>query len=290
MNGLKSQAQSSHRRLSRRPLPTWSVATLVAATVFATVVTGCGSKSSTPSETTGASGTTATSATATTPGEPLPEASKILQASAKTTQTLHSVHIALTTTNLPDLPMETVNADVTNLPQGSARAVGDAKVRTQPNAPVNEFSFVVTDKTLYTKGADGKYTSMGPAQKIYDPGIVLSKDKGLAHLIEQVQNPKVDGRETINGIVTIKVSGTIDAAVIDPIVPQLGKDGGTLPITLWIADVPASATPTTTLPSDAPSPGTGPNLVRFMVNKDPGNVEVTLSNWAKPVDIPNPTG
>ncbi len=220
----------------------------------------------------------------------MPDAANILQASAKTTQTLHSVHVALTTTNLPDLPMETVNADVTNQPQGSARAVGDAKVRTQPGSPFIETSFVVTDKTLYTKNADGKYTSMGPAQKIYDPGIVLSKDKGLAHLIEQVQDPKVDGRETINGVATFKVSGTIDSAVVDPIVPRLGQGGGTLPIILWIADVPPAATPTTTLPSDAPSPGNGPNLVQFVVNKDQGNVQVTLSNWAKPVDIPNPTG
>jgi hypothetical protein len=38
-------------------------------------------------------------------------------------------------------------------------------------------------------------------------------------------------------VATVKISGTIDAAVIDPVVPTLGQGGGTLPITLWIADV-----------------------------------------------------
>lgn len=207
-------------------------------------------------------------------------------------QTLQSVHIALTATNLPKLPVSSVDADVTNQPQGTGRAVGDAKFRPTPNDPFVDTQFLVTDKTFYTKDADGKYVARGPADKIYDPGIILDKDLGLANVIKNVQNPKVETRETINGVATVKVSGTIDAATIDPVVPTLGQGGGQLPITLWIADVfpSGTATPTTTLPSEAASPGTGPNLVRMVVNKDQGSVDVTLSNWAKPVDIPSPTG
>ena len=102
-----------------------------------------------------------------------------------------------------------------------------------------------------------------------------------------MQNLKDDGREGIDGVETVKVSGTIEAAIIDPVIPTLGQGGGTLPITLWIADVAPSATPTS-VPSDAPSPGTGPNLVRMVVEKGDGNVDVTLSAWAKPVEIPSP--
>ena len=54
-----------------------------------------------------------------------------------------------------------------------------------------------------------------------------------------IQNPQIAGNETINGIATVKVTGTIDGAVIDPVVPQLGKGGGTLPITLYIVDTGA---------------------------------------------------
>ena len=89
----------------------------------------------------------------------------------------------------------------------------------------------------------------------------------------------------------MKISGTVDAAIVDPIVPSMGEGGGQLPITLWVADVPPRAgTPASSLPSGAPSPGTGPNLVRAVITKDKGSVGVTLSKWAVPVTIPSPTG
>jgi hypothetical protein len=188
-------------------------------------------------------------------------------------------------TNIEKLPLESVNADVTNQPQGNGQAVGDATVRIKPATPFVAVQFLVTNKTMYTKGADGKYTAEGPAEKIYDPGIVLDPKKGLANIIKNVKDPKVEGRDTVNGVATVKVSGTVDAGVVDPVVPTLGQGGGTLPITLWIVDVSAGATPTTTT-----SPGTGPNLVRMVITKDPGSVEITLSAWGKPVTIPNPAG
>lgn len=81
------------------------------------------------------------------------------------------------------------------------------------------------------------------------------------------------------------MTGTIDAAVIDPLVPQLGKGGGTLPITLYIVDVKAAGTSTT---PGGPAPS--PNLVRMVVDKDQGHVTINLSAWGAPVTIPNPTG
>ncbi|MCV7115689.1 LppX_LprAFG lipoprotein, partial [Mycolicibacterium setense] len=39
----------------------------------------------------------------------------------------------------------------------------------------------------------------------------------------------------------------------------------------------------------APEPPAA-NLVRMVVDKGQGNVEITLSNWGVPVTIPNPTG
>jgi hypothetical protein len=188
--------------------------------------------------------------------------------------------------------MESVDADVMSQPQGQAQgaeAAGTAKVKIPSNTAYTEYTFVVKDRTMYIKQPDGSYQSVGPAEKIYDPGVILDKDLGLAAVISKVQNPKVDGKDTINGVAVVKISGTIDAAVVDKVVPKLGEGATTLPITLYTADVAPAATPTS-IASDAPSPGTGPNLVRFVVTKDQGNVQVTLSNWGKPVTIPNPTG
>lgn len=145
------------------------------------------------------------------------------------------------------------------------------------NTPVVATEFLVTNKTMYTKRG-GDYVSVGPAEKIYDPGIILDKDRGLGAVVGQVQNPTIQGRDAIDGLATVKVSGTIDAAVIDPIVPQLGKGGGRLPITLWIVDTNAS------------TPAPAANLVRMVIDKDQGNVDITLSNWGAPVTIPNPVG
>ncbi len=250
------------------------------------IVTGCGKKSSTAtSESPAASGTTSSAAPAS--GTPSPQAAQLLQDCAKATKGLHSLHVNLTTTNITTLPMETVDASVTNQPQGNGQAVGNARVRLQPKAPAVSKDFVVTNKVMYTKNEDGKYTSVGPAEKIYDPGIVLDKDKGLGNVVGHVQNPQMAGNETINGLPTLKVTGTIDGAIIDPLVPQLGKGGGSLPVTLYIVDVNATAT-TTPAPGAPATPS--PNLVRMVVDKDQGQVTITLSEWGQPVEIPDTTG
>lgn len=284
MNGLISQAQTSHRHASRRPSTPVTVAILFAAALVATVITGCGGSKTSTGSSSGASGSSAASATSGASGTssaPSAEAQQLLQDSSKATKGLHSIHINLQTTNITTLPMEMVNADVTNQPEGNAQAVGDAMVRLQPNSPAVAKQFVVTNKTMYTKNEAGTYNSMGPAMKIYDPGVVLDKDKGLGFVIGKVEAAQMAGNETIDGVATIKVTGTIDPTIVDPLIPQIKKDAkGPLPITLYIADVKAPN-----------APGTPPSayLVRMVIDKDQGHVTVTLSNWGAPVTIPNPT-
>jgi hypothetical protein len=208
-----------------------------------------------------------------------PQAAQLLQDASKATTALHSVHVVLATDNLTTLPFDSVDADVTNQPQEQGgRAVGNANVRLGKNPTPVMKAFLVTNKTMYTKNDAGVYTSVGPAEKIYDPGIILAKDKGLGFAIGKVEGAQTAGNETINGVATVKLTGTIDAATIDPIIPQIGKGGGTLPVTLYITDVNAAGAP----------PGGTPNLVRLVVDKDQGHVTVTLSNWGQPVNIPNP--
>ena len=294
MNGLTVQKQDNHQHPSRRPKTSSLAAMIVAASLGVTVLSACGGSDSTTasseSSSTSASASSSASASATTStsAAATPDAAKLLQESARTTETLQSLHLVLTATDMAKLPVSSVIADVSNQPVGNGQAVGEAKFRATPDASFTDTSFLVTDKTFYTKSPEGAYTSVGPAQKIYDPAVVLDKEKGLANIIKQVKDPKVEGKETIDGVASVKVSGTIDSAVVDPVVPTLGQGGGTLPITLWIADVAPAQAPATTLPSDAPSPGTGPNLVQVSVKKDPGSVDVTLSAWAKPVEIPKP--
>jgi hypothetical protein len=285
MNGVKAQANISHRRLVRRSSSSGIAAVFAGAALVAAVAVGCESKSPTePAGTSAASGTSA----ATTAAGSSADAAQVLRDSSATTAVLHSVHVALAATDVESLPMQSVNADVTNQPQGKAQAVGDASIRMKQGGPFVSAQFLVTDRTLYTKEADGTYTLVGPAEKVYDPGIILNPEKGLPNVIRSVQNPKVEGNETINGVAAVKVSGTVDASVIDPVVPKLGADGGTLPVTLWVKEAPAATGPSPT--ADVKPTGTGANLVRMLIDKGKGSVDITLSMWDEPVTIPNPAG
>lgn len=275
MNGVKSPA---HNRLSRSK----AMAIVAAATVLATVIAGCGDNKSTTgqssgSQTSGASGTSSgTAKSSPTSAAPSPEATKLVQDASHATTDLRWVHIILATTDVTTLPMESVDADVTNQPEGNGRAIGHAKVRLQPQGPAVPKDFLVTNKTMYTKNEAGTYVSAGPAEKIYDPGIILDKDKGLGSAIGKVQNPQLAGNENINGTATVIVKGTIDGAVIDPIIPQINKDEtAPLPVTLYITDLKAT-------------PGGTANLVRMVVDKGKGHVTITLSAWGKQFEIPNP--
>lgn len=263
-----------------------AAAILFAAALFATVVTGCGQKSTTAtSPTAGASGTSAAAAPS---GPSDAKAAQLLKDSAKAVGGLHSLHVNLTTSNIDTLPIESVDADVTNQPQDKGgQAVGNATVRLAPKSTPVAKQFVVTNKTMYTKNDAGAYTSNGPAEKIYDPGILLDKDKGLGNVIAKVQSAQIVGNEAVNGVATVKVTGSIDASVIDPVVPQLGKDGGSLPVTLYIIDT--SAASSTPPAPGSPAPAASPYLVRLVVDKGQGNVNITLSAWGQPVTIPNPS-
>lgn len=251
---------------------------MLAASVFAALVTGCTSSSDD------------TATTAAPPPSELPAGAQIVSECSKTTQTLQSVHLNLLVNNVPNLPVEKVDADVTNQPQGSGQAMGEAKVRMKEGEPFVETKFLVVDKKMYAATDGVKYAPVGDAEKMYDPGVILDKDKGLANVIAQVKNPQTVGREKIDGIDTVKVTGTINGSVIDPIVPRLGDGVGDLPITLWIQDVAPPTTSAAALPSTAASPGTGPNLIRATVTKDAGTIQVTLSDQGKPVTVAKPAG
>ncbi|MGW0246442.1 LppX_LprAFG lipoprotein [Nocardia goodfellowii] len=273
MSDLTTRTRITRRlRVGRRGI----APVVMAASVFAALVTGCSSNESSSATTTAP------------PPTELPEGTQLVSECAKTTQTLQAVHMDLNVTNIPNLPMEKIDAGVTNQPQGQGAAQGEAKIRTKPEADFIEAKFLVVDKTLYALTDGSTYTKIGPAEKIYDPGILLDKDKGLANVIAQVKNAKAESREKIDGVDTVKVTGTISGSAIDPIAPRAGEGIGELPITLWIKDVAPPTTSATQLPSTAASPGTGPNLIRAIVKKDQGEIKLDLTDHGKPVNVLKP--
>jgi lipoprotein LprG len=192
----------------------------------------------------------------------------VVEQSSQTTRMMNSVHIVLDVSDSIDsLPIQNLNGDVTNRPAVAAQGDGEFRI----NNNLSHSEFIVSEGNLYTKGDGGtEYTNMGPANRIYDPAVILDKDLGLANVIAKVQDPTSAGTEEINGVKAIKVEGTIASAELKPILPEIDKTQTTLPITLWIA-------------AEAPY-----NLVQATITVDDGKVDIITSDWQKPFTIAGP--
>ena len=83
--------------------------------------------------------------------------------------------------------------------------------------------FVVVDGILYAAITAGTYQDFGPAADIYDVSAVLSPEKGLANVLANFSDPKAEARETINGVKTVRVTGTISNDAVNKIAPQVAR-------------------------------------------------------------------
>ena len=85
-------------------------------------------------------------------------------------------------------------------------------------------NFVVYDSVLYATLTPNKWSDFGKASDVYDVSAILSPDNGLANVLANFSNAKAEGRETINGQSTIKISGNVTADAVNKIAPPLQRD------------------------------------------------------------------
>jgi lipoprotein LprG len=222
------------------------IAVLLAAALF---VAGCSSSSSDSDK-------------------PLPDAATTLQDATQTTRDLQSVHLKLTVQgSFPELPIESLEGDLTNSP--AVAATGSANIIFLGQR-LEGVQFVVVDGILYGAITAGSFQDFGPAADIYDIASILSPDKGLANVLANFSDPKADGRETIDGVGTVRLTGTVSAEAVNAIAPQIKADGP-VPATAWVRE-----------------DGTH-DLVQVKLEPTPGNsVTMTLSDWGKQVTVTKP--
>ena len=196
---------------------------------------------------------------------PLPDAATLLKQSSETTRTQKSTHLEIKVDgSIPELPVHTLSGDLTNSPDVAAK--GNANINVLGQAVDAEF--VVKDKILYAALTKDKWTDFGPAADIYDPSVILDPDKGLAHLVASVTDPKADGREKINGVQTVRIKGMVPAEAISNIVPEVNEP---VPGTQWIRE------------------DGNHDLMKSWAEISKGNtIELTLSDWGKPVTVDKP--
>jgi lipoprotein LprG len=198
----------------------------------------------------------------------LPDAATLLQESSQTTKNLQSVHLLLTVQGeIKELPIESLEGDLTNTPAVAAQGKANIVFLGQRLEGVD---FVVADGMLYGAITAGSFQDFGPAADIYDVSAILNPGTGLANVLSGFADPKADGRETVNGVETVRVTGTVSADAVNKIAPQIAATGP-VPGTAWIKE-------------DGDH-----ELVQAKLEPSPGNsVTMTLSEWGKPVTVTKP--
>jgi lipoprotein LprG len=130
---------------------------------------------------------------------------------------------------------------------------------------------VVADGNLFGALTKGSFQDFGPAADIYDVSALLNPDTGLGNVLANFTDAKAAGRETINGIGTVRVTGNVAADAVNKIAPQL-KATGPVPGTAWIRE------------------DGNHELVQVRIDPSQGNsITMTCSDWGKSVAVTKPT-
>jgi lipoprotein LprG len=197
---------------------------------------------------------------------PLPDAGTLLKQSSQTTKNLKSVHLVLTVNGqIKGLPIKTLTGDLTTNPTA---AKGNAKI-TFAGSDLDA-DFIVYDSILYATLTPNKWTDLGPAADIYDVSTILNPDSGLANILANFTDAKADGRDTINGQETVRVTGKVSADAVNKLAAPMNATQP-LPATAWIQE------------------NGDHQLVQAKLEQSPGNaVQMTLSNWGEQVQVTKP--
>ncbi|MCI4676117.1 LppX_LprAFG lipoprotein [Candidatus Mycolicibacterium alkanivorans] len=201
------------------------------------------------------------------PAENLPDAPGPLQQSIQATKALKSAHLEITVNGKIDgLPVKKLSGDLTNVPSvaisgNSTISMGGSDV---------DIQLVVLEGTLFAALTPNNWLDMGPAADIYDPSVILNPDTGLANMLNSISDAKSQASETINGVNTVRIAGKVTADAVNKLIPQI-KATGPIPATVWIG-------------KDDPH-----QLVQAKVDPSEGSsVQLTLSDWDKPVTVTKP--
>ena len=168
---------------------------------------------------------------------------------------------------IKDLPIKTLSGDLTNVPAVAAAGNVEAALPGQRSwTPTSSSSTA----TLYVALSGDSYIDLGPAADVYDIAAILNPDTGLANVLANFSDPKSDSTETINGVETVKVTGQVSADAVNKIAPPIAATGP-VPGTAWIE-------------KDGDH-----KLVQAKLEPSAGNsVQMTLSDWDKPVTVTKP--
>jgi lipoprotein LprG len=128
----------------------------------------------------------------------------------------------------------------------------------------------VADGTLFAAMTPGDWQSFGPASDIYDVSAILNPDTGLGNVLANFSDAKAEGRESVDGVEAVRITGNVTADAVNKIAPQIAATGP-VPSVAWIKE-------------DGDH-----QLVQARLEPSPGNtVTMTTTDWGKPVTVAAP--
>lgn len=224
------------------------LASLAALSTAAALVAGCSSSGSSGSDS-------------------LPDAAGLLKQSSETTKNLKSAHVEIVVSGkIPGLPVKKLSGDLTNVPATAVTGTATIVMGGQDL----DIRLVVIEGTLYAALSGDSWINFGPAADIYDPSAILNPDTGLANMLNSFSDPKSEQGEKINGVETVKITGQVSVDAVNKLVPQV-KATAPVPGTAWIE-------------KDGDH-----NLVQASIEPTSGNnIQMSLSDWNKPVTVTKP--
>ncbi|MFI6168338.1 LppX_LprAFG lipoprotein [Nocardia sp. NPDC051052] len=153
----------------------------------------------------------------------LPDAALMVRNAALASGSIHSAHVVLESDGaVPGLPVRRIDADLTTGHTNAAK--GSIKPILGP-----PMDFVSLDGALYTKSPSGTFAPAN-ARVIQLPNL-LDPDRGLAHVLANIRQPKTVDREDRLGIDSFKVTGVVPAEDIEQLLPDVRTDAN---MTIWL--------------------------------------------------------
>lgn len=271
--------------------------------VAGVLVGGCSSTPSLSPSSPRPSGSSESSAPTREADAPFPDPAALLQEASRTTRALHSAHLVLSVVGkVAETPVKALEADLTN-DNGGAGASGapgfsgtaSETTERRPAAPDSEsgvaaqknraakgtgkiallgsevdFQFVVLGGTLYMALPGAAWVDYGPTSRPYSVTALLSPDDGLANVLDNFVDPKVEARETVGGYQAVRVTGKVTPVAVNKFMPQLGATDR-MSSTVWIQE------------------SGDRHVLELSLEPSKGNaVQIAFSAWNKPVTVEKP--
>ena len=202
----------------------------------------------------------------------LPTASTVLANSASSMRAVSSVHFSIAVNGtMAGVPFQNADGDLNA--QGQAK--GNAKISLL--GQLSQVEFVLVNRVFYLKGPTGGYQKVPAtlAGNLFDPSAILDPNRGIARVLGDVAGASTQGRESVNGTDSYRITGKIAKGTAAALIPGITTD---VNATLWLA-------------ADAKNL---PVKVEFAVPGSNGgqgaSVDVTVSNVNVPVTVIAPAG